>query len=814
MQQDPRGTKILRWYDRAVAIVLIAWMLVAEQRVPPPQEPAARATQLVIEAEREIGAGNYPAASRHAREAAELFAALGDRRNQARALNRVGQAALYAGEYVPAAGAFELAVKLSAVEGDDEGQAIHLANLGNVHFFVGRYSEAMRTYESALRVVESSPHAEWAGRRRRIALVNIATLHQRLGRDQEALQIYQTMNDTALPLNEQAQLLVNKGVLYRRLGDPLKALSTYDEAGRLFAREEHVDGQLGALKNRGIVLALDLQQLDAAERVFTEVALLAERAGNRRELLHAYLYRGETRFRGGRIAQAHDDFKIALSLSRQLKTPEEEWKALFGLGRAEPNSRMAEEHLDASVSIIEQIRERIGVPSLRSDFFSDKTEVYDTLIASRLSSAAVSEIFTLLERNHSRAWRDRLGLSQPVALAAVQSALPEHVLLLDYWHSPRGSAVIAATRARAAVLRVTVDEAKVKAFVETLAVGDKADWRSVSSSLGSDILPPSDWFNGVTQVVVVAAGALALVPFDLLSTGDGLLVERTAVSYTPTAATLANMPASLRRWVPPWSLQLRAFADPVTKPASADQSRHDAGTLPSSVTEVLAVASELAGAEELHLGPDNRKEYLLRSTGDAPILHIASHATADTVSIERSRIQFSRSSSAADDHQESADYLYLREVYELPLGNVELAVLSACDTERGRVVRGEGVQSFSRAFLAAGAKSTVTTLWRVADAPTANLMAVFYYHLQRGETRAEALRRAKLVFLQSASPLAHPHYWGAFVLTGDGLRPVPRALSWTTLVVSVAVAGAVACAGALRLRRARGTSPRAETLRP
>src|SRR3712207_7447999 len=50
--------------------------------------------------------------------------------------------------------------------------------------------------------------------------------------------------------------------------------------------------------------------------------------------------------------------------------------------------------------------------------------------------------------------------------------------------------------------------------------------------------------------------------------------------------------------------------------------------------------------------------------------------------------------------------------------------------------RSEGVQSFSRAFLAAGARSTVTTLWRVADEPTADFMEVFYHHLQdRKSTR-------------------------------------------------------------------------------
>ena len=88
-------------------------------------------------------------------------------------------------------------------------------------------------------------------------------------------------------------------------------------------------------------------------------------------------------------------------------------------------------------------------------------------------------------------------------------------------------------------------------------------------------------------------------------------------------------------------------------------------------------------------------------------------------------------------------------------------------------MRGEGVQSFSRAFLAAGARSTVTTLWRVADGPTAEFMTVFYHHLQLGEPRAEALRQAKLRFIRSGTALARSPLLGGF--RHDGRWPPPGA---------------------------------------
>jgi tetratricopeptide (TPR) repeat protein len=746
----------------------------------------------------ETDLGEYRLAARHGREAAEIFAALGDSHGRSRALNHVGRSAVYEGNYAAAARAFEAAVALSAASGDRVGHSQQLSNLGNAYYFQGRYSDAARAYDTALEGIETAASESWAPRQRRILLVNKATLLQRLGRYDEALPIYKDIVEHGeLPPDEHAQVLVSLGVVYRRLGDPIKALETYEAARGLFSRHGHFDGELGVLTNRGIVQALDLGSLDAAEQSFAELIELATRTGNRREMMHAYIYRGETRRRAGQEASAHQDFTHGLALARELKTPEEEWKALYGLARTGADPAASRRLLEEAVGVIEAIREQIRVPALRSDFFNDKSEVYDALIAARLHNSSASELFELIERRHSRGWRDRLALAGAVDLQSVQRALPAGVLLLEYWSAPRGSALIAVTRDRAAFVRIDVKDENVRTLLRALD-DRREDWREVAARLASDVLPPDEWFVSIQHVRVVADGTLAFVPFDLLPAGGALLVERAAVSYTPTSATLLQRAPAIRSWAPPWRLQLRAFADPVFASATLD----DASVrrrLISSREEVEGIADEVSGRAVLHVGGDNRKAYLLEAGEPAPLLHLATHAAADSAAIERSRIVFS----AASPEASSADYLFLREAYDLRLAGVELAVLSACDTERGQLTRGEGVQSFSRAFLAAGAQSTVTTLWRVADRPTADFMEVFYHYLNRGVARDEALRLAKQRFLESGSELAHPHYWAAFVLTGEGLQPVSRALSWTPIVVGSAILalGLVATAGVVRRRR-------------
>jgi len=114
---------------------------------------------------------------------------------------------------------------------------------------------------------------------------------------------------------------------------------------------------------------------------------------------------------------------------------------------------------------------------------------------------------------------------------------------------------------------------------------------------------------------------------------------------------------------------------------------------------------------------------------------------------------------------------------------VELVTLSACETARGRLVRGEGADSFARAFLLAGAQAAVASLWAVEDSAAAEFMRHFYHRLGRGDSRGDALRHAKLLFLHSRTRLAHPALWSAFVLYGNGASPVGLPPPWPLIAI-------------------------------
>lgn len=147
------------------------------------------------------------------------------------------------------------------------------------------------------------------------------------------------------------------------------------------------------------------------------------------------------------------------------------------------------------------------------------------------------------------------------------------------------------------------------------------------------------------------------------------------------------------------------------------------------------------------------------------MLHLSTHGVADARAGNYSYLAFAEVPDSIEN-----ELLYVRDLYNLQL-NADLVVLSACETALGQLKKGEGVVSLARAFAFAGAKSIVTSLWKVDDASTAHLMEYFYRGLKEGLTKDEALRLAKQTYLREyAGMAAHPFYWAGFIGIGDAQK--------------------------------------------
>jgi CHAT domain-containing protein len=148
------------------------------------------------------------------------------------------------------------------------------------------------------------------------------------------------------------------------------------------------------------------------------------------------------------------------------------------------------------------------------------------------------------------------------------------------------------------------------------------------------------------------------------------------------------------------------------------------------------------------------------------ILHLAVHGVSSSVSPERAALVLARG--ANDDND---GLLQAREISEMNL-SAELVTLSACDTGVGRLVGQEGIVNLVRAFLFAGARSVVASLWAADDVFTISLMKRFYANLAKGMDRGAALQQAKVELIEQFSDQAVPFFWAGFTMVGDGSKQI------------------------------------------
>jgi CHAT domain-containing protein len=725
---------------------------------------------LLEQARADLDAGRFAHAIENAEACAIDFRAASDNRHLAAALRVIGLARLYSGSYDLAVPSLTEALALSRQLHDFGSEIARLNDLGMASYDQGRYRDALDRYEEAQARVRQVPNDKWSPWARQLTTANIAILYQTLGQYDRALNLYSgllTSSDALAPA-EQAQLLSNVGALRRRLGDPVKALETYRQAQALYRRARNADGEITVLNNIGIVQSMDLGDSKSAESSFSSAIDLAQRTGDRPLAVHAMLNRGEARYRSGQVSASQSDFSAALAGARELGLKDEEWKALYGLSR-NPATAPGAVHaaLFEATGLIETLRGTAGSADLRSTFLADKRAVYDRLIE---TSTTAEDAFRWMEQSRARTLLDRSHV-KPKSLEEMQRELPSDTAVLEYWLGRNAAAVIWISKNRTGIRRWVPQNDKLAQVRQVLADPHRDDWRAAMQPLADQLLAniPVLTDTQIRRVRIIPDGPLTLVPFEALPLNPTeLMVQKFAISYgsSATLSGSADPQRSRIRW--PWQRSLAAFADP--QPGHGPRDGRTWSRLPQSRMEAAEAARIIGGKTEVLLGAGVRKP-ALTAAASFPIVHLATHAEADLQDPERSFVLL-----APTAENQSYDYLFSKEVSSLPF-RTDLVTLSACDTNVGVFIPGEGLRGFPEAFLSAGARSVLSSLWAVGDVSTEQLMNRFYSELRSGNSAAEALRRAKLEFVAHPES-SHPAHWAPFVLNGDGDWTLPPLVDW------------------------------------
>lgn len=281
-------------------------------------------------------------------------------------------------------------------------------------------------------------------------------------------------------------------------------------------------------------------------------------------------------------------------------------------------------------------------------------------------------------------------------------------------------------------------------------------------------------------LIIIPDGILNYLPFETLPLSEtspdyAFLLQRYTVRYA-YSATLLQEQQQLSASSQPASHVFGGFAAnystfdiPEKKQLAESQLtalvRDGLLDLPYAKREVESIAELMDGHS--FLGQEASEGRFKEKAADYQILHLSLHTLLNDREPLQSDLVFTPTQDSLED-----GFLSAAELYNLDL-NAELAVLSACNTGFGKFQRGEGVMSLSRAMAYVGVPATVMSLWKVPDRATSQIMIAFYQYLKEGMAKDEALRQAKLEYLNSVvePDQKQAYYWAGFVAAGD-MRPI------------------------------------------
>lgn len=438
--------------------------------------------------------------------------------------------------------------------------------------------------------------------------------------------------------------------------------------------------------------------------------------------------------------------------------------------------------------------------------------------ARRKDLAAIDDRLAAARKALSRDHPDYEALLAPPLpkLDVVRARLGESEALVTYLIGRKESFVQLVKRSGITIARVPAGEADLRETVQTLRQGLEIEGKSVADFdieashrlFGQVLAPVERELAGVKRLVVVPAGALASLPFEVLVTragkpgdyaGSRWLVQDLAISHSPSLSSFISLRSTRLTGKQP-KLML-AVADPVLGPATPPVVRKDAGTapqmlpsgfaacrsdgpvlaevlrslpsLPDTLREISSVTRALGKGTTLLTGSRAGEEQLrAQPLGDYRILYFATHGVIPGELKCQGEPGLVLTPPALAATQRSTDgMLDASEIAALDL-HADLVVLSACNTAgqgNGKALGGETLSGLALAFFHAGARNLVVSHWQVPSSATARLMTdAFAAMSARKDTSIdEALRHAQIGAIGDRQS-AHPFFWGAFVVLGDG----------------------------------------------
>lgn len=353
--------------------------------------------------------------------------------------------------------------------------------------------------------------------------------------------------------------------------------------------------------------------------------------------------------------------------------------------------------------------------------------------------------------------------NEVLTLDEVQQKLDDNELLISYFYGNENIYTIAASKSenhftKTAITSKLEDDIYRLHAMLAKSTSDQDSLQILSHSLHQEIIEPILKLFPEENIIVIPDGLLNYVPFGSLITNieqNRYLIEDKSVSYANSATLWSKLNNRLHS-----DAKLLALAPSFNSNTTYGNQRSDIlGNLPHNKKEVSQILESFSG--DSFLANEATLNNFTSSVSDYSILHMATHAVFDDKNPEYSYLAFTPDA-------KTENLLFVKDLYNLSL-NAGLVTLSACESGIGELRRGEGFLSLARGFFYSGASSISSTLWKVNDNSSSMLMGDFYKYLAYGDSKDQALREAKLSFLEKNrdNGLSHPYYWSGYIIQGN-----------------------------------------------
>jgi CHAT domain-containing protein/tetratricopeptide (TPR) repeat protein len=792
--------------------------------------------------------GQYSQAIDHYQQALVIFKEIGDRSGEGAALNNIGGIYDYLGQYQQALDYYQQSVIIRKEIGDRSGEGESLNNIGRIYDRLGQYPQALDYYQQALIIKKEIGDRSSEG----TILNNIGGTYDHLGQYQQALDYYQQ----SLIITKEIGNREGEGTTLNNIGKIYDRLEQYPQALDYYQRALIIQKEIGDREGEGITLNNigftydNLGQYRQALDYYQQSLVIKKEIGDRSG-------EGTTLNNIGYLLAAQAQTELAIVFYKQsVNTYEAIRGSNQGLSQelqqsytetvADPyrslaalllkNDRVLEaqqvldllkvEELDDYLRGVRGTGQQLAILRPEQEILAQYNELQQSAIAlgtelshlqqrlsrgETLSTAELDRIDRLIQLQKDLNQQFNQFASSPDILALLDqlspSVLRQSVALEDLTSlqddlKPLNAALLyplilddrlelVLTTPNAPPLRRTIPVPKAELNQAILAFRQALqdptqDATQPAQKLYNWLIKPieADLAQANIQTIIYAPdGQLRYIPLAALydPTAKQWLIQRYRINHI-TAKSLTKLdrqPTAQPR------IFAGAFADPgieYTIPVG-DRTQSFRG-LPFAGQEVKNLSNMFPNTNPL-IDRNFTLTDTQRSMNASNIVHFATHASFVTGVPENSFILFGNGERST-----------LTDIGSWSLQNVDLVVLSACETGLGGLGNGEEILGLGYQFHNRGARAVMASLWAVSDGGTQALMTSFYAALQHQDSKAEALQKAQIALItgnyetledssrgivgvrqrvETGTPanvvdrLSHPYYWAPFILIGNGL---------------------------------------------